>query len=228
MPFALSRFSANFGVKILLVNLSCVTESCFFFCLSGNQATASTKGSTSDFAGKMKLHHPHLLYWAWLMFESGDSIKEEIFNRLSTLARFPFAVRYPIRRYRDENNHFWPCHICMTYANLPLNDSYSCSYRYLSLMKGQAWNVCWGTQAKTRHFCSLFFGNSLTYFIKDAFDWPYSGIRIRKIFVANLLVYRDFWATQTLHTSGYLISSRFLAIAMHWKAKQVISRVNSF
>lgn len=55
------------------------------------------------------------------------------------------------------------------------------------LMKGLAWNVCWGTQAKTGHFCSLFFGNSLTYLMKDAFDWPYSGIRIRKIFVANLL-----------------------------------------
>lgn len=31
MPFALSRFPANFGEKILLdVNLSCVTENSFF------------------------------------------------------------------------------------------------------------------------------------------------------------------------------------------------------
>ena len=30
IQFALSRFFANFGLKILFVNLSCVTESCFF------------------------------------------------------------------------------------------------------------------------------------------------------------------------------------------------------
>ena len=50
------------------------------FFLSGNQATASTRGSTSDFASKMKLHHPHLLYWAWLMFVSGDRVSKSKFQ----------------------------------------------------------------------------------------------------------------------------------------------------
>ena len=51
-----------------------------FFFLLGNQATASTRGSTSDFARKMKLHHPHLLYWAWLMFVSGDRVSKRKFQ----------------------------------------------------------------------------------------------------------------------------------------------------
>ena len=50
------------------------------FFLSGNQATASTRGSTSDFASKMKLHHPHLLYWAWLMVVSGDRVSKRKFQ----------------------------------------------------------------------------------------------------------------------------------------------------
>ena len=50
------------------------------FFLSGNQATASTRGSTSDFASKMKLHHPPLLYWAWLMVVSGDRVSKRKFQ----------------------------------------------------------------------------------------------------------------------------------------------------
>ena len=99
------------------------------------------------------------------------------------------------------------------------------------LMKGQAWKVCLGTQAKTGHFCSLFFGNSLTFFIKDAFDWPYSGIRIRKIFVANLLdkstvIFGPL--KRCIHRDILFQADFWILQCNEGKLKQVISRVNSF
>ena len=181
IPFALSRFSANFIVKILLVNLSCVTESCFFFffffvgesgnCLDEGEHERLCKENEASQSTLVILGLTDVREWR-------QSIKEEI----SIACQTPFcgAISDAIEIKTITSDiviYAWRMQIFQWLLPVLVTP----------LMKGQAWNVCWGTQAKTGHFCSLFFGNSLTYFIKDAFDWPYSGIRIRKIFVANLL-----------------------------------------
>ena len=98
----------------------------FFFC-QGIRQLPRRRGARATLRGKWSftIHTcyigPDWCSWVETEYQRGS------FNRLSTLARFPFEVRYSIRRYRDENNHFRHCHVCMTYANLPMTLTGTCN-----------------------------------------------------------------------------------------------------
>ena len=118
----------------------------------------------------------------------------------------------------------------MTYANLPMTLAGTCNSTD-EADEGPGLKRLRRNSNQNTALLFMFFFWKFPYLLHEGCVRPYSGIRIRKMFVANLLAYRDFWANQTLHTLGYLISSRtsrFLAIAIQWKAKQVNSSVNSF
>lgn len=223
IPFALSRFSANFGVKILLADLSCVTESCFFFFCRGIRQLPRRRGARATLQGKSSftIHTcyigPDWCSWVETEYQRGN------FN--STLARFPFAVRYPtLSRLKQSLPTL--SYICMTYANLPMTLTGTCNstderpglkrlLRNSSQNRALLFIIFWKFPYLPHEGCVR-----LTIFRnKNTQNFCCKSLR---------QVYRDFWATQTLHTSGYLFSSRFLDIAMQWEAKQVISRVNSF